>query len=53
MTGMLGWLRELDHHLPMLLGPDGPFRSCVPGIDDSAARHMDTPRKPEPNLGEE
>ncbi|SCG15573.1 protein of unknown function [Micromonospora echinofusca] len=39
MTGMLGWLRELDHHLPMLLGPDGPFRSCAPGIDGSAARH--------------
>ncbi|WP_327027834.1 DUF4913 domain-containing protein [Micromonospora sp. NBC_01740] len=39
MTGMLGWLRELDHHLPVLLGPDGPFRSCAPGIDGSTARH--------------
>ncbi|MGW4501319.1 DUF4913 domain-containing protein [Micromonospora sp. NPDC004336] len=39
MTGMLGWLRELDHHLPMLLGPDGPFRSCTPGIDGSTTRH--------------
>lgn len=43
MTGMLGWLRELDHHLPMLLGPDGPFRNCGPATDDGQARHKMPP----------
>ena len=23
-----GWWLDLDHHLPILLGLDGPFRSC-------------------------
>src|SRR5205823_14987672 len=39
MTGMLGWLRELDHHLPILCGDDGPFRGCAAGRDGSPARH--------------
>lgn len=39
MTGMLGWLRELDHHLPILCGDDGPFRNCAHGGGDGAARH--------------
>jgi hypothetical protein len=30
--GMSTWLRDhLDHHLPVLLAPDGPFRECTPG----------------------
>lgn len=29
--GMEGWVREqLDHHLPQLMGPQGPFASCTP-----------------------
>ena len=28
-VGMSTWYRDhLDHHLPILMGPDGPFHSC-------------------------
>jgi len=41
MTGMLGWLRELDHHLPLLCGEDGPFRDCAIGSGmNGIARHQ-------------
>ncbi|MEU8258985.1 hypothetical protein AB0C06_32530 [Micromonospora inaquosa] len=33
MTGMLPWLRELDHQLPIRHGDDGPFRNCNAGGD--------------------
>jgi len=42
-TGMQGWLRELDHHLPMLCGEDGPFRDCAPADERSGARHTPAP----------
>jgi len=30
-TGMADWYgQHLDHHLPILLGPDGPFAQCDP-----------------------
>ncbi len=30
-TGISDWLRDhLDHHLPILLGPQGPFYQCDP-----------------------
>jgi hypothetical protein len=36
---MAAWLaQQLDHHLPVLLSPDGPFGQCSP------ARHA--PYKP-------
>lgn len=41
VTGMATWLREhLDHHVPILLGPQGPFALCEPG------RHEDMPPRP-------
>lgn len=41
MTGMLGWLRELDHHLPLLCGQEGPFRDCAIGSGlHGVARHQ-------------
>jgi len=31
-TAFGSWYREhLDHHLPILMGPDGPFRDCANG----------------------
>ncbi|MGW2625812.1 DUF4913 domain-containing protein [Micromonospora taraxaci] len=39
MTGMLPWLRELDHQLPILYGDDGPFRNCAARGDLGVARH--------------
>ena len=40
MTGMVGWLHELDHHLPILCGEDGPFRDCSAGSGDlGSIRH--------------
>jgi len=31
-TALGSWYREhLDHHLPILMGPDGPFRDCANG----------------------
>ncbi len=39
MTGMLGWLRELDHQLPILCGEDGPFRDCAVRSDLGESRH--------------
>ena len=40
MTGMLGWLRELDYHLPILFGDDGPFRNCAMSGNGTQARHQ-------------
>lgn len=41
-TGIAGWYREhLDHHLPILLGEDGPFRHCEPSRDGRAGEHED------------
>jgi hypothetical protein len=40
-TGMSAWAMELDHHLPQLLGDEGPFRQCRVGEHDRAARHVD------------
>ena len=34
-----GWWVELDHHLPILLGADGPFRSCRPAYGGRDAKH--------------
>ncbi len=31
-TALGSWYRDhLDHHLPILMGPDGPFRDCANG----------------------
>ncbi|MGW5010513.1 DUF4913 domain-containing protein [Micromonospora chalcea] len=46
MTGMLPWLRELDHQLPILYGDDGPFRNCSTTRDLGAARHYSPPEMP-------
>ncbi|MFC4017521.1 DUF4913 domain-containing protein [Micromonospora sp. GCM10011542] len=43
MTGMLPWLRELDHQLPILYGDDGPFRNCAASGDLGVARHCSSP----------
>jgi hypothetical protein len=48
MTGMLGWLRELDHHLPLLCGEDGPFRDCAPAADQPARHVLPTAPATEP-----
>ncbi|MFI5845819.1 DUF4913 domain-containing protein [Catenuloplanes sp. NPDC051500] len=34
-----GWWLDLDYHLPILLSPDGPFRSCRQPDDRRAAKH--------------
>jgi Domain of unknown function (DUF4913) len=39
MTGMVGWLQQLDHHLPILCGDDGPFRACNAGKNGHGVRH--------------
>ncbi|GLW36023.1 DUF4913 domain-containing protein [Actinoplanes regularis] len=39
MTGMVGWLQQLDHHLPILCGEDGPFRGCNAGKGGHGVRH--------------
>lgn len=31
-AGLAGWYHELDHQLPILMGPHGPFRSCKAGV---------------------
>ncbi|MEU3457207.1 DUF4913 domain-containing protein [Micromonospora sp. NPDC006766] len=46
MTGMLPWLRELDHQLPILCGDDGPFRNCAAGGDLGEKRHRSSPEVP-------
>ncbi|MEU8088660.1 DUF4913 domain-containing protein [Micromonospora sp. NPDC049101] len=46
MTGMLPWLRELDHQLPILYGDDGPFRNCAASGDLGEHRHRSTPEMP-------
>jgi hypothetical protein len=33
------WWLELDHHLPLLLAPDGPFSGCRPAHTGRAAKH--------------
>ncbi|MET8042561.1 DUF4913 domain-containing protein [Micromonospora sp. NPDC005215] len=43
MTGMLSWLRELDHQLPILYGDDGPFRDCAAGGDLWEQQHRSSP----------
>ncbi|MEU7673519.1 DUF4913 domain-containing protein [Micromonospora taraxaci] len=43
MTGMLPWLRELDHQLPILYGDDGPFRNCAARGDLGETRHHSPP----------
>lgn len=41
-AGIAGWYREhLDHHLPILLGEDGPFRHCEPSRDGRPVKHED------------
>lgn len=37
-----GWWLDLDHHLPILMGIDGPFRNCRP----VEGKHMPTPAPP-------
>ena len=44
VTGMLGWLRELDYQLPIICGEDGPFRDCHVTRQDQPARHTDPTR---------
>ncbi|WP_406083514.1 DUF4913 domain-containing protein [Micromonospora zamorensis] len=46
MAGMLPWLRELDHQLPILHGNDGPFRNCAGSGELGEARHRLSPRVP-------
>ena len=31
-AGLAGWYHELDHQLPILMGPHGPFRLCRTGV---------------------
>lgn len=40
-----GWWLDLDHHLPILIGLDGPFRQCRAGGSDRSAKHhpVETP----------
>jgi hypothetical protein len=38
-----GWWLDLDHHLPILLAADGPFRTCRTGHGDRTARHQPAP----------
>ncbi|MGI5521705.1 DUF4913 domain-containing protein [Micromonospora sp. CA-259024] len=44
MTGMLPWLRELDHQLPVLYGDDGPFRNALHPV---TSERRDTTRRRE------
>ncbi|MEV1073836.1 DUF4913 domain-containing protein [Micromonospora parva] len=46
MTGMLPWLRELDHQLPILYGDDGPFRNCAASGDLGESRHHSSSQMP-------
>ncbi|MET8553162.1 DUF4913 domain-containing protein [Micromonospora zamorensis] len=46
MTGMLPWLRELDHQLPILYGDDGPFRNCAASGDLGESRHHSSSEMP-------
>jgi hypothetical protein len=39
MTGMIGWLHELDYQLQYLCGEEGPFRDCSPGGEHGEAQH--------------
>jgi hypothetical protein len=34
-----GWWLDLDHHLPILIGLDGPFRRCRQHEDGRRGRH--------------
>lgn len=34
-----GWWLDLDHHLPILLGLDGPFRNCRQAEGPRDAKH--------------
>ena len=34
-----GWWLDLDHHLPLLLDLDGPFRACRHGEPERPAKH--------------
>ena len=34
------WWLDLDHHLPILLGLDGPFRNCRNNQGDRDGRHQ-------------
>jgi len=34
-----GWWLDLDHHLPILLGLDGPFRNCRQPEGQRASKH--------------
>ncbi|GIJ35068.1 DUF4913 domain-containing protein [Micromonospora sediminimaris] len=46
MTGMLPWLRDLDHQLPILCGDDDPFRNCTPAGDLGKHQHRSSPEVP-------
>ena len=46
VTGMLGWLRELDYQLTIICGEDGPFRDCNLAHEDMQARHTLQPVPP-------
>ena len=46
MTGMLPWLRELDHQMPILYGDDGPFRNCTTRGELGEHRHCSAPETP-------
>ncbi|MBT8226095.1 MAG: DUF4913 domain-containing protein [Dactylosporangium sp.] len=41
-----GWWLDLDHHLPILLGLDGPFRICRHSEGNRAGKH-EPPRVPD------
>ncbi|MEV4212599.1 DUF4913 domain-containing protein [Micromonospora sp. NPDC049662] len=38
-----GWWLDLDHHLPILLGIDGPFRNCRHPEGNRAGKHESPP----------
>ncbi|NHC47164.1 TraM recognition domain-containing protein [Motilibacter aurantiacus] len=46
VNGMAAWMaQQLDHHLPILLSPDGPFGQCTP---DRHLAYKPLPVKPPP-----
>ncbi|WP_051799949.1 DUF4913 domain-containing protein [Catenuloplanes japonicus] len=41
-----GWWLDLDHHLPILLSADGPFRNCRQPDDHRPAKHEPAQQPP-------
>lgn len=47
-AGLAAWYRELDHQLPILMGPQGPFRLCRAGTRHQRADEPLTTKGPGP-----